>query len=388
MASAVSQQPAGLWSRLVAQAAVVAAFPLAGLFLLHAGVVVTVAATLLLVAAAAIPGIRTRVSATGRALLARSSSFWAACLLGAALVPLVMGTNGYWLFVLSIAMVFAVMAIGINIQLGEIGVINLGYAGLFAIAAYTSALLSLAGWPVWAGALAATFLCWLVGALLGLCSIRTSGDYFALVTLGFGLITHQLIVNLGWLTNGSNGITNISPISLFGHTTKNPIDLPFLSLPPEANGYFLCLLILAGAVLVARRFRNAWVGRMWATVRQDSFGAACFGLNVPMFRLKTIALASAFAGPSGVLFAHLIGFISPDDFTMLQSIEVLAMVILGGMGNIAGVLVGAIILYVAPEKLRFLGDYRLLIYGLMLVVILVYRPKGIIPDPRRIFDRA
>jgi branched-chain amino acid transport system permease protein len=88
------------------------------------------------------------------------------------------------------------------------------------------------------------------------------------------------------------------------------------------------------------------------------------------------------------LFAHLIGFISPDDFTMLQSIEVLAMVILGGMGNIVGVLVGAIILYVAPEKLRFLGDYRLLIYGLMLVVILVYRPKGIIPDPRRIFDRA
>ena len=179
-----------------------------------------------------------------------------------------------------------------------------------------------------------------------------------------------------------------SPISLFGHTTKSPIDLPPLSLPPEANGYFLCLLVLAGVVLVVRRFRNAWVGRMWATVRQDSFGAACFGLDVPMFRLKTIALASAFAGPSGVLFAHLIGFISPDDFTMLQSIEVLAMVILGGMGNIGGVLVGAIILYVAPEKLRFLGDYRLLIYGLMLVVILVYRPKGIIPDPRRIFDRA
>lgn len=335
-----------------------------------------------------IPAVR---GAASRALAAGSSpasTMWLPVLLGAAAVPFVLTPDGYWLFVFSMAMIFAMMALGLNVQLGEIGVVNLGFAGLFALAAYVCTLLTLKGMPFWLAMLGATFACWVAGALLGLCSRRTSGDYFALVTLGFGLIVHQLLVNLRWLTNGADGITNIPAISIFGHTTKNPLTMFGLTLPPEANGFYLCLVALSVLVFVALRFRYSWVGRIWGAMRQDPIGVSCFGVDVPSFRVTTIAFGSAFAGPAGSLFAHLIGFISPDDFMLLQSIEVLAIVILGGMGNVGGVLVGSIILMVTPEKLRFLGDYRLMIYGAMLVVLLIYRPKGLFPDPRRIFDKA
>ncbi|WJR76627.1 branched-chain amino acid ABC transporter permease [Bradyrhizobium sp. NP1] len=331
----------------------------------------------------------TRRIATG--LLGRGAagpSPWLASLLGAALVPFVLGSDGYWFFVLSLTMIFAMMALGLNIQLGEIGVVNLGFAGLFALAAYASTLLTIQGVPFWLAMLGATALCWVTGALLGLCSLRTTGDYFALVTLGFGLIVYQLVVNLRGLTRGSDGITNIPAITVFGHSAKSPLNIGGLVLPPQANGYYLCLAVLAVLVFVALRFRHSWIGRTWGAVRQDAVGVSCFGVNVPVFRVLTIAFGSAFAGPAGSLFAHLIGFISPDDFTLLQSIEVLAIVILGGMGNIGGILVGSAILMIMPEKLRALGDYRLMIYGAMLVVLLIYRPKGLFPDPRRIFDKA
>jgi branched-chain amino acid transport system permease protein len=320
--------------------------------------------------------------------LVHAPSPWIPLLLGAAAVPFVLSADGYWLFVFSIAMIFAMMALGLNVQLGEIGVVNLGFAGLFALAAYVSTLLTLNGVSFWVAMLIATAVCWVAGALLGLCSHRTSGDYFALVTLGFGLIVHQLLVNLRAVTNGPDGITSIPPIMVFGHSAKQPLSIGGITLPPEANGFYLCLVALAVLVFIALRFRHSWIGRIWGAVRQDAIGVSCFGVNVPSFRVTTIAFGSAFAGPAGSLFAHLIGFISPDDFVLLQSIEVLAIVILGGMGNIGGVLVGSIILIVTPEKLRFLGDYRLMIFGAMLVVLLIYRPKGLFPDPRRIFDKA
>jgi branched-chain amino acid transport system permease protein len=334
------------------------------------------------------PPIRSRMASWFSWDAAPDSWCWVALLIGAAGVPLVLGSEGYWLFVFSIAMIFAMMAIGLNVQLGEIGVVNLGFAGLFALAAYVSTLLTLNGVPFWAAMLGATIACWLTGAALGLCSLRTSGDYFALVTLGFGLIVHQLLVNLRPITNGADGITNIPPIMMFGHSSKAALTVFGLTMPPQANGYYLCLAALAVLVFIALRFRHSWIGRIWGAVRQDSIGISCFGVNVPAFRVTTIAFGSAFAGPAGSLFAHLIGFISPDDFVLLQSIEVLAIVILGGMGNVAGVLVGSAILMITPEKLRSVGDYRLMIYGAMLVALLIYRPKGLFPDPRRIFDRA
>jgi branched-chain amino acid transport system permease protein len=387
IATAAPASPTGKFVPIAAMLAVALGFPLAAAALRYTTAVQLAALLIVLIAVGAFGRSRAIVVAGCSRLVARAQPLWVPCLLGGLCIPLVLAGDGYWLFVLSMAMIFAIMAIGLNIQLGEIGVVNLGFAGLFAIGAYTATLMSVAGSPFWLSTLAATAACWFAGALLGLCSRRTSGDYFALVTLGFGLIVHQLIVNLAGITRGSDGITSIPAISIFGHSSKQPIHLGALTLPPEANGYLLGVLILALAILVAERFRTTWVGRMWGAIRQDSLGVACFGLDVPSYRVLTIAFGSAFAGPAGSLFAHLIGFISPDDFTLLQSIEVLAMVILGGMGNVTGVVIGSAILAIAPEKLRFLGDYRLMIYGVMLVTLLIYRPKGLLPDPRRIFDR-
>ncbi len=284
-------------------------------------------------------------------------------------------------------MIFSIMAIGLNVHLGEIGLVNLGYAGLFAIGAYTATLFTQAGYPFWLATPLAMTMCWLVGGLLGACSVRTTGDYFALVTLGFGLIVQQLIINLTWLTQGNNGITNIASVTIFGHSSKSPIDLGFMQLVPQANFYYICLVALTASALLAARYQSVWIGRMWTALRQDSIGVASFGLNVPYFKVQTVAFGSMFAGLAGSLFAHEIGFISPDDFSLLQSIEVLAAVILGGMGNIVGAIIGGIILFVAPEKLRFVGDYRLLIYGGLLVVLLIYRPRGLLPDPRRRYEK-
>lgn len=335
------------------------------------------------VALAALPLGRRLFQAALAAVRAQAGWSIAASILGALLLPLFLMSDSYWIHVLSIAMIFAIMAIGLNIHLGEIGLVNLGYAGLFAIGAYAATLLGQAGLPFLVATLLAMAVTWLVGGFLGFCSVRTSGDYFALVTLGFGLIVQQLLINLTWLTKGNDGITGIPAIDIFGHSSQSPIDLGFLHLPKEANFYYLCLLALCLSAALAARYRATFVGRMWTALRQDPIGVSAFGLDVPRFKIQTVAFGSLFAGLAGSLFAHEIGFISPDDFSLLQSVEIIAGVILGGIGNLFGAIIGTILSYIAPEKLRFLGDYRLLIYGLMLVIILIYRPLGLISDPRR-----
>lgn len=377
----------GLWSGLWSAIAVIAAFGLFAIFLRKAEGWWLAGIAVACILAASWPQARALLQKFVARLQQNSCAVALAALVGAVLMPIFLENDGYWIHVLSAAMIFSIMAIGLNIHLGEIGLVNLGYAGLFAFGAYTATLMTEAGYPFWFGTVLAILVCWIVGGLVGACSIRTTGDYFALVTLGFGLIVHQLIINLIWLTRGNDGITNIKPVSIFGHTSKMPIDLGFLQLPAQANFYYLCLISLIAAAFVARRYQVTWVGRMWTALRQDNIGVASFGLNVPRFKVQTVAFGSAFAGLAGSLFAHQIGFISPDDFTLLHSIEVLAAVILGGMGNIVGAVIGGIILHVAPEKLRFLGDYRLLIYGGMLVVILIFRPLGLLPDPRRRYEK-
>jgi len=386
IAAASTSSPAqGLKAGLVALS-VLAGFVLLAIFLRKAEGLTLAGIAAVIALAAAMPACRNAARRGLAVVHQHAGTATMTCIAAAILLPVFLQNDGYWIHVLSIAMIFAIMAIGLNIHLGEIGLVNLGYAGLFAIGAYASTLLSQAGAPFWLATLFAMVACWTTGGLLGLCSIRTSGDYFALVTLGFGLIVQQLIINLTWLTQGNNGITNIPVVHVLGHSSKAPIDLGVVRLVPEANFFYLCLAALCGSILLARHYQRAWIGRMWTALRQDAIGVSCFGLDVPRFKILTVAFGSMFAGLAGSLFAHEIGFISPDDFTLLHSVEVLASVILGGIGNLFGVTVGAIILSVAPEKLRFLGDYRLLMYGVMLVVLLIYRPLGLLPDPRRRFE--
>ena len=297
--------------------------------------------------------------------------------------PYFLSFNAYWIHVITVVFIFGIIVQGLNIHLGEIGAINVGYAGFFAVGAYTTAILTVdLQMSFWLAIVFSIIGCWIAGLLVGACTIRTTGDYLALVTLAFGLVTLQLITNMGWLTHGPDGIHLPKP-TIFGHTLDDPISLGFVTLPNEANFYYLSLLGLCGAVFVARRATNSWIGRTWSATRQDRLGAGCFGVNVPVMQVQSFAFGAAFAGLAGSLYAGELGFIEPREFTIFLSITALCMVILGGMGNWWGVIVGALIMIVIPEKLREFQELRYFVYGLVLLLILIYRPFGLFASPRR-----
>lgn len=298
-------------------------------------------------------------------------------------LPFLMRENPYWIHILTIVFVYGFAAQGLNVHLGEIGAINVGYAGLFAIGAYTSALSIVDyGASFWMSLVYATVVCWLVGLLIGVCTMRTAGDYLSLVTLGFGLIVYQLAVNMTWLTHGTDGV-HIPKPAILGHGFDRALDLGFVRLPKEANFYYLGLLCLLIAMIVSHRMTKSWIGRTWAAMRQDPLGASCFGINVPVMQVFSFAFGAAFAGVAGALYAGEIGFIEPGEFTIFMSITLICMVILGGMGNWWGVVIGAFIMIVVPEKLREFQEMRYFLYGIVLLLILIYRPYGLFASVRR-----
>lgn len=298
-------------------------------------------------------------------------------------LPFLMQSNAYWIHILTMVFIYGFAAQGLNVHLGEIGAINVGYAGFFAIGAYSSSIIVAdLGATFWMSVIFATAMCWLAGFLIGVCTIRTTGDYLSLVTLGFGLIMYQLAVNMTWLTHGTDGIHVPKP-SLFGHSFSQPLNLGFMQLPKEANFYYLALVCLLVAMLASHRMIGSWIGRTWAAMRQDPIGAGCFGINVPMMQVLSFAFGAAFAGVAGTLYAAEIGFIEPGEFTIFMSITLICMVILGGMGNWWGVVIGAFIMIVVPEKLRDFQELRYFLYGIVLLVILIYRPYGLFASTRR-----
>jgi branched-chain amino acid transport system permease protein len=309
--------------------------------------------------------------------------FIAVSVLASIALPFLMHGNPYWIHILTIVFVYGFAAQGLNVHLGEIGVINVGYAGLFAIGAYASALSIVDyGATFWMSLIYATAICWFVGLLIGVCTMRTAGDYLSLVTLGFGLIVYQLAVNMTWLTHGTDGV-HIPKPSVMGHRFDQALNLGFVTLPKEANFYYLGLLCLIVAMIVSHRMTKSWIGRTWAAMRQDPLGTSCFGVNVPVMQVLSFAFGAAFAGIAGALYAGEIGYIEPGEFTIFMSITLICMVILGGMGNWWGVVVGAFIMIVVPEKLREFQEMRYFLYGIVLLVILIYRPYGLFASVRR-----
>jgi branched-chain amino acid transport system permease protein len=307
----------------------------------------------------------------------------AVSILASIALPFLMPGNPYWIHILTIVFVYGFAAQGLNVHLGEIGAINVGYAGLFAIGAYSSALSIVDyGANFWISLIYATAICWFVGLLIGLCTMRTAGDYLSLVTLGFGLIVYQLAINMTWLTHGTDGI-HIPKPTLLGHRFDQVLDFGFARLPKEANFYYLGLLCLIIAMVMSHRMSKSWIGRTWAAMRQDPLGASCFGVNVPVMQVLSFAFGAAFAGIAGALYAAEIGFIEPGEFTIFLSITLICMVILGGMGNWWGVVVGAFIMIVVPEKLRQFQEMRYFLYGIVLLIILIYRPYGLFASVRR-----
>ena len=292
-------------------------------------------------------------------------------------------------------LVFATTALGLNIVVGLAGLLDLGYIAFLGAGAYTAATMSHAlaatiGWkpPFLIVAVIGACVAAALGLVIGSPTLRVSGDYLAIVTLAFGEIFRIVMNNLDGsngpdLTHGPNGIPNIPDIEILGFDFGTTHHLLGVTLNRYANYYLLLLLIAALVITIFVRLNNSRIGRGWVAIREDERAAEAMGVNV--FGLKLFAFASGafLAGLAGTVKAHQDVSVTPDQFLFLESAFLLAAVVLGGMGTVAGVLVGATILKLLPEKLRFLSEYRLLMFGVLLVVMMRLRPEGIIPSARR-----
>jgi branched-chain amino acid transport system permease protein len=276
--------------------------------------------------------------------------------------------NDYYRDVLTLTALYAVLALGLNLVVGQAGLLNLGYVAFYAIGAYTYAILStrvgLSFWPgLFVGAAASAFM----ALLIGLSTLKLRGDYFAIVTLGLGEITRIVLNNSDSVTGGPNGIPGIGRPVLFVRTISTPLEQ-----------YYLVLVIAMITVFAMSRLMASRIGRAWVAIREDEIAAEAMGINT--FRLKLLAfvVGSAWAGLAGVFFAAKMAFVSPESFTFFESILILCMVVLGGMGSIPGIILGAFLLVMLPELFRDFADYRMLGFGAALVLMMIFRPQGLL----------
>ncbi len=343
--------------------------------------------------------------------------------LALAALPFVLGLGGNrWVRMADFALLYVMLALGLNIVVGYAGLLDLGYVAFYAVGAYMYALLAsphlmenfewiAAAFPdglhssIWLvvplGALLAAFF----GVLLGTPVLKLRGDYLAIVTLGFGEIIRIFMNNLNAplnLTNGPQGITNIDPVRIAGIDFGEPLALGGFEIPPVTLYYYLFLLLTLGVILVSIRLQDSRIGRAWMAIREDEIAARAMGINTRNVKLLAFAMGASFGGVSGAMFASFQGFVSPESFILMESIVVVAMVVLGGMGHIPGVILGAVLLYAIPETLREVARpaqlalfgqelvapeaLRMLLFGLAMVLIMLYRPTGLWPVPRHGID--
>jgi ABC-type branched-subunit amino acid transport system permease subunit len=297
--------------------------------------------------------------------------------------PFVLEKSTYALHLLIVAQLYAVLALALNFQLGSANIPNFATGASYGIGAYVSALLAL-NWEVsfWLALPAAAIVATIFGFLLGLPSMRTRESYLALVTIAFGVVIHQLLNNLEF-TGGPNGLVGIPAPELFGHSFASPLVVFGHSLPAQANFYYLSALLVGIAILFAGRLHHSRVGLAWNALRADELAARCQGINTTWYKVLAFAVDAFLAGFAGTIYAFYVGFISPDNFTFLVSVTIMTMVIAGGMDNTLGVIVGAFLLTLLPEKLRAFSDYRILFFGITVIAFLMIRPQGIFPQRLR-----
>jgi branched-chain amino acid transport system permease protein len=294
----------------------------------------------------------------------------------------------------TLILIYVLLGLGLNIVVGLAGLLDLGYVGFYAVGAYSYALLShyygLSFWiclPI-AGMMAATF-----GFLLGFPVLRLRGDYLAIVTLGFGEIIRLFLRNLTGLTGGPNGISNIPKPTLFGLTfertaaegmqtfheffglTYNPVSkVVFL--------YLVALLLALFALFVINRLLRMPIGRAWEALREDEIACRALGLNPTVIKLSAFTLGACFAGFAGSFFAARQGLVTPESFTFIESATILAIVVLGGMGSQLGVVLAAVVMILLPELMRDFSEYRMLMFGALMVLMMIWRPQGLLPMQR------
>ena len=345
----------------------------------------------------------------------------AALAVGLALLPFLTGAafGPAWVRVLDFALLYILLALGLNIVVGYAGLLDLGYVAFYAVGAYLYALLAsphltshfpgiAAEFPqglhtaAWIILPLGAFLAAVFGVLLGAPTLRLRGDYLAIVTLGFGEIIRIFLNNLHRpinITNGAQGITQIDAFSIGGLVLDKSLDFLGLRISGLQLYYFLFLALVLLIILVSVRLEDSRIGRAWVAIREDEVAAKACGINTRNVKLLAFAMGASFGGVAGGLFASFQQFVSPESFQLIDSIMILAMVVLGGMGNIPGVILGAVLLTVLPEAFRYGATpvqmlifgkvivdpetLRMLLFGLTLVVVMLYRPAGLLPERRR-----
>ncbi|MDT3718605.1 high-affinity branched-chain amino acid ABC transporter permease LivM [Pseudomonas oryzihabitans] len=294
----------------------------------------------------------------------------------------------------TLILIYVMLGLGLNIVVGLAGLLDLGYVGFYAVGAYTYAMLShYYGFGFWvclpiAGGMAALF-----GFLLGFPVLRLRGDYLAIVTLGFGEIIRILLRNLTEWTGGPNGISGIEKPTLFGLTFERRapegmtpfheyFGIPYNSEYKVVFLYLIALLLVLLTLFVINRLLRMPIGRAWEALREDEIACRALGLNPTLIKLSAFTLGACFAGFAGSFFAARQGLVSPESFTFIESAIILAIVVLGGMGSQLGVILAAIVMILLPELMREFSEYRMLMFGLLMVVMMIWRPQGLLPMQR------
>jgi branched-chain amino acid transport system permease protein len=311
-----------------------------------------------------------------------------------------------WVRIIDFALLYIMLALGLNIVVGFAGLLDLGYIAFYAVGAYVYALLASPHFnihlPFWALLPLGAAISGLFGLILGAPTLRLRGDYLAIVTLGFGEIIRIFLNNLNApinITNGPQGVNGIDPISLGNMSLAKTQTLVGVSTPSVHQYYYLFLTLMLAIIFITLRLQDSRIGRAWVAIREDEVAAKSMGINTRNVKLLAFAMGASFGGVAGGLFAGFQGFVSPESFGLMESVMVLCMVVLGGMGHIPGVILGGILLATLPELLRFIivpiqqqifgkvvvdpESVRMLIFGLALVGVMLFRPAGLWPSPTR-----
>ena len=294
----------------------------------------------------------------------------------------------------TLILIYVMLGLGLNIVVGLAGLLDLGYVGFYAVGAYSYALLShyygLGFWtclPI-AGLMAAFF-----GFVLGFPVLRLRGDYLAIVTLGFGEIIRILLRNMTELTGGPNGISNIDKPTLFGlsferraaegmQTFHEYFGLAYNSINKVIFLYLVALLLVLLTLFVINRLLRMPIGRAWEALREDEIACRALGMNPTIIKLSAFTLGATFAGFAGSFFAARQGLVTPESFTFIESAIILAIVVLGGMGSQLGIILAAVVMILLPELMREFSEYRMLMFGALMVLMMIWRPQGLLPMQR------
>jgi branched-chain amino acid transport system permease protein len=311
-----------------------------------------------------------------------------------------------WVRITNLAILFVFLSLGLNIVVGFAGLLDLGYIAFYAVGAYVYALLASPHfnihWPFWAILPIGAAVAALFGVLIGAPTLKLRGDYLAIVTLGFGEIVRIFLNNLSHpvnITNGPQGIARIDPFQVGGVDFSKSDSFLGLTFSGPIKYYYLLLLVLLAVIFINVRLQNSRIGRAWEAVREDEVAARAMGIDTRNIKLLAFAMGASFGGIAGGMFSAIQGFISPESFVLVESIMVVSMVVLGGMGNIWGVILGAVLLSFVPEILRFTVEpvqmrlfgrmliepevIRMLIFGFALVLVMAFRPGGLWPSAVR-----